>query len=98
MVGWNTMIKNLIKKLMARIEHRPIPKDDKAAALEAISAYKAQNPVKYEQKKEALFARYGLDSVKDSVEVPDDANDIELKELKKKVSKKAPKKVTNDKE
>ena len=71
---------------MARLVYEPIPKDDKAAALEAIAAYKAQNPVKYEQKKEALFARYGLDSVKDSVEVPDDANDIELKELKKKVA------------
>ena len=82
------MIKNLIKKLMARIEHRPIPKDDKAAALEAISAYKAQNPVKYEQKKEALFARYGLDAVKDSPDPVEDDNDKELKAMKKKVSAK----------
>ena len=68
---------------MARLEHTPIPKDDKSAALEAIAAYKAQNPVKYEQKKEALFARYGLDSVTDSVDPVEDANDIELKEMKK---------------
>lgn len=83
---------------MARVEHLPIPKDDKAAALEAIAAYKAQNPVKYEQKKEALFARYGLDSVKDSVDPVEDESDVELKELKKAVAKKAPaKKVTKAK-
>lgn len=83
---------------MARVEHVPIPKDDKAMALEAIAAYKVQNPVKYEQKKEALFKRYGLDVVKDSVDPVEDANDKELKELKKKVTKKAVKKVTKDKE
>lgn len=72
---------------MARIEHKPIPKDDKAAALEAIAAYKAQNPIKYEQKKEALFKRYGLDVVKDSVEKTPDENDVELEAIKKKVTK-----------
>ena len=72
---------------MARVEHVPIPKDDKAVALEAITAYKAQNPVKYEQKKEALFARYGLDSVKDIVEPVEDENDKELEAIKKKVTK-----------
>lgn len=72
---------------MARIEHKPIPKDDKAAALEAIAAYKAQNPIKYEQKKEALFKRYGLDIVKDSVEKTPDENDVELEAIKKKVTK-----------
>ena len=82
----------LIKKLMARVEHVPIPKDDKAAALEAIAKYKAQNPVKYEQKKVALFARYGLDAVEDSVDPVEDDNDKELKAIKKKVTKKAVKK------
>lgn len=77
----------VIKKYMARIEHKPIPKDDKAAALEAIAAYKIQNPVKYEQKKVALFKMYGLDMELDSVEKTEDANDVELKELKKKVTK-----------
>ena len=72
---------------MARIEHKPIPKDNKAEALEAIAAYKAQNPVKYEQKKAALFARYGLDVEVDSVEREPDANDIELEAIKKKVTK-----------
>ncbi len=72
---------------MARIEHKPIPKNDKAEALEAIAAYKKQNPVKYEQKKVALFARYGLDVVEDSVEAIPDANDIELEAIKKKVTK-----------
>lgn len=78
----------IIKRLfMAKIVQTPIPKDDKEAALAAIAAYKAQNPVKYEQKKKALFARYGLDAVEDSVEKTEDANDIELKELAKKVTK-----------
>lgn len=72
---------------MARIEHKPIPMDDKAAALAAIAAYKVQNPVKYEQKKKALFKMYGLDEVADSVEPVEDASDIELKEIAKKVTK-----------
>ena len=74
---------NLITKLknifMAKIEHKPIPKDDKAEAVAALTAYKKQNPVKYEQKKAALFARYGLDAVVDTVEEIEDANDVELK-------------------
>ena len=82
------ILKAIKNKLMPRrIEHVPIPKDDKAAALEAIAAYKAQNPVKYEQKKEALFKRYGLDAVEDSVDPVEDDNDKELKALKKKVTK-----------
>lgn len=81
------ILKAIANKVMGRIENTPIPKEDKAAALAAITAYKAQNPVKYEMKKEALFAKYGLDAVKDSVEPVEDANDVELKELKKKVTK-----------
>ena len=81
------LIKNIKNKFMAKLEHAPIPKDDKAKALEAIAAYKAQNPKKFEAKKEALYARYGLDVVKDSVEPVEDENDKELKELKKKVTK-----------
>ncbi len=74
---------------MAKIEHKPIPKDDKSAALEAIAAYKKQNPVKYELKKKALFARYGLNVVEDSASVEPvlDANDIELEAIKEKVTK-----------
>lgn len=72
---------------MARLVYEPIPKDDKAKALEAIAAYKKQNPVKYEAKKAALFARYGLDSVEDSVDETPDDNDIELEAMKKKVTK-----------
>ena len=81
------ILKTIKQFIMARIEHKPIPKDDKAAALEAIAAYKKQNPVKYEQKKAALFARYGLDVVEDSVEEVPDANDIELAAIKAKVTK-----------
>ena len=76
---------------MARIEYTPIPKDDKAMALEAIAAYKKQNPAKYEQKKEALFARYGLDSVKDEPQEIPDESDLELEAIKKKVTKKTKK-------
>jgi hypothetical protein len=73
-------------KLMARIEYTPIPKEDKVAALEAIAAYKKQNPVKYEQKKEALFARYGLTVADEPQEIPD-AADVELEAIKKKVTR-----------
>lgn len=71
---------------MARIEHKQIPKDDKAAALEAIAAYKKQNPVKYEAKKAALFARYGLTTEEEPQEIPD-SNDVELEAIKKNVTK-----------
>lgn len=83
------MIKLIKKLFMAKIDARPIPKDDQAAALAALAAYKAQNPVKYEQKKAALFARYGLDVVEDAakVEPVPDASDIELEEIKAKVVK-----------
>lgn len=74
---------------MARVEHTPIPKDDKMAALTAIMAYKKQNPVKYEQKKAALFKMYGLDE-EEVVEAPD-SNDVELEAIKAKITKKTKK-------
>lgn len=70
---------------MAKLNYQPIPNDDKAKALEAIAKYKAQNPVKYAQKKEALFAKYGLNLADEPVS--EDAEDIELKEIAKKVTK-----------
>lgn len=77
---------NKIKSLfMAKLEYSPIPKNDQGAALEALAKYKAQNPVKYEAKKAALFARYGL-NIAEEVST-EDANDVELKEIAKKVSK-----------
>jgi len=79
------ILQTLKDKFMARIEYTPIPKDDQAAALEAIAAYKKQNPVKYEQKKEALFARYGLTLEDEPQEIPD-SNDLELEAMKKKVT------------
>lgn len=72
---------------MAKLEYAPIPSNDKAAALEAIAKYKAQNPVKYAQKKEALFAKYGLNIEEEPV--TEDAEDLELKEVAKKVAKKS---------
>lgn len=70
---------------MAKLDYQPIPTEDKAAALEAIAKYKVQNPTKYAVKKEALFAKYGL-NIEDEP-VTEDAEDIELKAIAKKVSK-----------
>jgi hypothetical protein len=81
------LLHTIKNKIMARLVYAPIPTDDKAAALEAIAAYKKQNPVKYEMKKAALFARYGLDTVEDSVDETPDENDIELEAMKQKVTK-----------
>lgn len=71
------------------IAMRPIPKNDQLEALEAIKRYKAQNPTKYEAKKAALFARYGL-NIEEEVEATApvlDANDVELEAVKAKVVK-----------
>ena len=54
--------------------------------LESLVAYKAQNPVKYEAKKEALFKRYGFSLEDEPAEVKDE-NDLELEALKKKTKK-----------
>ena len=78
-------ILNVIKNLfMAKIDHKPIPTDNQLEALEAIRAYKKQNPAKYEQKKAALFARYGL-TPEAEVEAVPDANDVELEAIAKTV-------------
>lgn len=65
---------------------KPIPTNDQLAALEAIANYKKQNPVKYEAKKVALFKKYGLDIDEVPQEVQDE-NDVELEEVKKKVTR-----------
>ena len=58
----------------------------KIEVLESIMRYKKQNPVKYLQKKEALFARYGLDVNDEPVELKD-AEDEELEAIKQRVTK-----------
>jgi hypothetical protein len=78
----------LIFRPMAQIEHKPIPTDDQVAALEAIKAYKKQNPAKYELKKAALFKKYGLSPDAEVEEAPD-ASDIELEAITKKVKRNA---------
>lgn len=45
---------------MAKIELQPISKENKEQAMQALEAYKRQNPKKFEAKKAELFARYGL--------------------------------------
>lgn len=71
---------------MAQIELKPIDKNDKASAIEAIQAYKRQNPVKFELKKNELLARYGL-TPDTPIETPKDDMDIELEKQLTKVKK-----------
>lgn len=83
---------------MGRIEHKKfVPTTAEAVSgatpmtklevLNALAAYKLQNPVKYEAKKAAMFARYGLDEKEEKAPVEPDANDIELAELTAKAKK-----------
>ena len=92
------MIKKIKELIMAKLNTRrlvPIGEElqqgavpmDKVEILEALARYKVQNPAKYEAKKAALFARYGL---KDEEEIADeelDESDVELAELTKKAKK-----------
>lgn len=91
------VIINLIKYIMAKIDvRRFIPTQEetqkgiqpmtKEEILEALAKYKVQNPTKYAQKKEELFARYNL-KPEEIPEVKKDADDIELEELKAKIKK-----------
>lgn len=83
---------------MAKIQVRrfvPTPEEAKKGEqamtkeeiLAALTAYKKQNPVKYEAKKEALFKMWGFSLEEEVTEAPD-ASDVELETLKAKVSKK----------
>lgn len=75
-----------------------LPKEE---IINALKAYKAQNPKKFAQKKDALFARYGIaDAIKEEMEVilkdeTDEELDLAEKIVTKKVSK-GGKKTTND--
>lgn len=82
------MIKNIINKIktMAKIQLQPIDANDKAAAIDALMAYKKQNPAKFEAKKVALYAKYGLSE--DTEIETKDSSDIELEKAKAKVTKK----------
>lgn len=84
---------------MARIEHKkfvPTPEEarlgatpmDKLQIIESLEAYKKQNPTKYEAKKEALFARYGLSLEEEAQPAEPDESDKELTTLKKKAKAK----------
>ena len=57
---------------------------DKTEIINALIAYKKQNPVKFETKKAELYKKYGLD------EIPQEVEDEVVKELeaKKKATKK----------
>jgi hypothetical protein len=88
---------NKIKTFMAKLEFKKfVPNAEemrqgatpmtKEEVLEQLTKYKAQNPVKYEAKKAALFAKYGF-SLEDEKEPVKDDNDLELEALKKKTKK-----------
>jgi len=90
---------NLIKAIMAKLNTKrfvPTPEEaqqgvqamDKTEILESLMRYKAQNPVKYTAKKEALFAKYGLDLNNEPVELKDE-EEVELEAIKASVTKKA---------
>lgn len=66
---------------MAKVELRPIDKADKTAVIEALMNYKKQNPVKFEQKKVALFAKYGLEDEAISESVKDETDEKLEKKL-----------------
>ena len=51
---------------------------DNTEIINALIAYKKQNPVKFEEKKEALYAKYGLN------EIPQEVEDEVVKELEEK--------------
>ena len=59
----------------------------KMEVLKALSAYKQQNPAKYEAKKAALFARYGLDASEEPKDIEPDASDLELQKAAENVTK-----------
>lgn len=93
------MLIKLINNIMARIEHKkfvPTPAEavegavpmTKLEVIESLAAYKLQNPTKYEVKKAALFARYGLALEDEVADVAPDQNDIELAKLTKEAKKK----------
>lgn len=55
-------------KNMADINMKPLvglPSED---VIKALAAYKSQNPAKYEAKKSALFAKYGIEAITEEVE------------------------------
>jgi hypothetical protein len=57
---------------------------DKEGIINALIAYKKQNPAKFEAKKEALYKKYGLDEIPKEVE---DAVVADLEEKKKATKK-----------
>lgn len=78
---------------MAKItEQKQLSVADKSHAIEALINYKRQNPAKFEAKKEALFARYGI-SLDTDIDAPKDETDV-LLEKAAKATKKA--KSTNE--
>ena len=61
---------------------KPISKDNKAEAIQALQNYKKQNPIKFEMKKEELYKKYGLD---EAIEINvQDEDDVKLEKLKNK--------------
>lgn len=67
------MIKKIINWLfeptnMADINMKKFVEQPSDEILKALATYKKQNPAKYEAKKEALFKKYGIESISEEVE------------------------------
>lgn len=67
---------------MADINMKKLDEQTSEEVLKALAAYKIQNPVKYEAKKAALFAKYGI------TDVPEETEKAVTEELRIKKSKK----------
>lgn len=55
-------------KHMADINMKKLVEMPSEEVLKALATYKVQNPVKYEAKKKALFAKYGIENITEEVE------------------------------
>ena len=69
-------------------EQRELKTLPKQEVIDALLAYKRQNPAKFEAKKEALFARYGIELGTPIEEKPLDETEVLLTKAKSKLNKK----------
>lgn len=53
---------------MADINMKKFSEQPSEEVIRALAAYKKQNPAKYESKKHALFAKYGIETISEEVE------------------------------
>lgn len=79
----NKLINWLFKPTtMADIHMKKLAEQPSEEVLKALASYKAQNPAKYELKKAALFAKYGISEISEEVE-KEVAEEVKAKKTKK---------------